>query len=111
MHSPLEGARRCQYDGNAEFARDQSILHDGHLADYAGSDGLMRLLSLIAEAEVPATEVLEMIKRIHIPGYEHARGHFSAAINGGAFEPNTLPGYYTQANIEAALRYIKVARE
>ena len=46
-----------------------------------------------------------MIKRLHIPGYEHARLHFNAAIDQLVFEPNTPPGFYWQHNNDAVLEW------
>ena len=44
-----------------------------------GPDGLKRLLEMLAEdkvGKVELLELLEIIKRIHIPRYEQARLHF-----------------------------------
>jgi hypothetical protein len=51
--------------------------------------------------------LIELIKRLHIPGYEQARNSFDAAISDGAFEPNTKPGFYSQSNIQNTLRWIQ----
>ncbi len=67
----------------------------------------MELLLFIARGELPTPEVLEMIKRPRIPGYEHARLHFKDALAAGAFEPNTPEGYYTQSDISAILEFIR----
>jgi len=96
---------RCQYHGEAEYKRNQSIVNDQSLEDFLGPDGLMQLLSFIADGKIPTVEVLEMIKRLHIPGYEHARLHFSAALAEVAFEPNTLKDYYWQSDISAVLEF------
>jgi hypothetical protein len=105
--SPLKGSTHgCQFDGNHEFRKDKGIIHDLPLKNFLGADGLMLLLSLIAENRIPVQKVLEMIKRLHIPGYEHARFHFGKAISEGVFEPNTLEGYYWQSDINAVLNYI-----
>jgi hypothetical protein len=50
-------------------------------------------------------EVLEIIKRIHIPGYEYARNYISEAINEGIYEPNTKENYCSQANIEKIINF------
>lgn len=52
----------------------------------------MRLLALLAERQVRSDEVLEMIKRLHIPGCEHTRLHFDEAISEGVLEPNAARG-------------------
>lgn len=74
---------------------------------FLGADGLMQLLALIAEQRLPQDQVLEMIKRLHVPGYEHARCHFNEAIGQLVFEPNTLAGFYWQHNINAVLEWLK----
>ena len=71
------------------------------LTFFLGPDGLMKMLAFIAEEDVERNEVLEMIKRLFIVGYEHARLHFSEAISDGVFEPNTAPGYHSHSDIEA----------
>jgi hypothetical protein len=81
-------------------------LHDSHLNSFLGTDGLMLLLSMLAEGDLPKEEVLEMIKRLHIPGYEHARFHFERAIAQGVIEPHMPPGYYDQSDINAVLEFV-----
>jgi hypothetical protein len=104
-HSPLD--TRCQYNERAEYETDGSILSDLPLESYLGTNGLIDLLSLIAEKQIPVEEILELIKRLHIPGYEQARFHFDSAIEAGAFDPNTMPGYYSTNNIAATLEHIQ----
>jgi hypothetical protein len=71
----------------------------------------MRLLVFISEKELPVGEVLEMIKRLHIIGYEQARRHFASAISAGTFEPNMPTDFYSQSDIRATLAYLKQAKE
>lgn len=66
----------------------------------------MRLLAMIFEDRVPRDGALEMIKRLHIPGYEQARLHFEEAIAEDVFQPNTAPGYYHGGQIRAALEWL-----
>ena len=104
--SPRNPSGSCQYDMHTEFKKD-FLLKDMPLSHFLGANGLMVLLSLLPEGELPKEDVLEMIKRLHIPGYEHARLCFDEAIHEGVFEPNTLPGYYWQSDIQATLEYVK----
>ena len=68
----------------------------------------MELLSMISDDNFEdKEEVLEIIKRLHIPGYEKARCFFDEAIENGVFEPNTKPMYYWTRDIDAVLEYIK----
>ena len=81
---------KCQFDDHDP----QFIVFDLPLDSFLGSNGLMLLLAMLAECRVRRMEVLEMIKRLHISGYEHTRLHFDEAISKGVFEPNTARGYY-----------------
>lgn len=97
----------CYHNEAHWFALDRSTVSDLHLSRFVGADGLMILLGFLSDKKfVEPEEVLEMIKRIHIPGYEQARRSFNSAIADGAFEPNTAPGYYMQRDIEATLAWI-----
>ena len=83
----------------------------GSSMDYfLGANGLMKLLSLVAEGEIEKADVLEMIKRLHIPGYEYSRKHFAKAIKNGVFEPTTRESYYHLSDIKATLDYMKIGR-
>lgn len=105
--SPRKDAGGCQFNQERERAKDKGLVADMQLPYFLGPDGLMRLLVFISEAELESAPVLEMIKRLHIPGYEQARKHFKAAINAGAFEPNMPKDFYNQSDIEATLAYMR----
>jgi hypothetical protein len=91
----------CQYDGHAEYRKRNLMLADLPLASMIGSDGLMKLLALLAQDYLPKDEVLEMIKRLHIPGYESARLYMDEAQSQGVYEPNTFQGKFPhQSQIE-----------
>ena len=99
--SPLLPEGSCQY---AERNYPDSVLYDLPLEQFLGPDGLMTLLSFLADSKLPKEEILETIKRLHVPGYEEARPYFNIAISEGVFEPNTAPGYYLQSNIQAVIK-------
>ncbi|HYO56045.1 hypothetical protein [Archangium sp.] len=99
--SPLP--QGCQYDGNQEYRRDQSILSDVPLDDFLGHDGLTYLLEVLSRGELPQEQVVEMIKRLHTPGYERARFHAQAAAAEGVIEPNMALGFYSQKDIAEVL--------
>jgi hypothetical protein len=65
----------------------------------------MLSLSLIAEGEMPIVEVLELVKRVHIPGYEQTRELFSRAIHGGNLAPLISEGFYLQSEIRELLTW------
>lgn len=98
-------AHGCQFDGDVEFRKDNGLVSDLGLTHFCGADGLMHLLELLAEEGSSQPDVLEMIKRIHIPGYERARLHAKEAISEGVFEPNYPLGYYSQSDIQAILKW------
>lgn len=104
-HVPIN--EKCQYNQRLEFQRDKSCVRDMGLETFVGANGLMELLMLIHEGDLPTHEVLEMIKRLHIPGYEHARHHFDRAIAQGVFEPNTPPGFYSVNQIQKVLDFVQ----
>lgn len=62
--------KRCQFDEQAEFHKDGGVLSDLPLEHFLGTEGLMLLLCKIDEGEIPTNQLVEMIKRLHIPGYE-----------------------------------------
>jgi hypothetical protein len=43
------------------------------LERFVEPDGLMMLFSLLADGSLPRAEILELAKRVQIPGYELAR--------------------------------------
>ena len=94
-------SQRCMFDKDVEYKRDKGITSDGHLDWYLGPDGMMKLLAMASEAQIPTEEVLSVIKRIHVPAYETAFRHFERAIAEGVFEPNTKPDYYHMSDIKA----------
>lgn len=104
--SPRRSAHGCQFNEDHEFQKDSGIVGDLPLEDFLGPGGLMHLLAMI-EVDEPAFTacVVEMIKRLHIPGYEHARAHFDAAIREGVIEPNMRQGFYSMGQIKATLAF------
>jgi hypothetical protein len=96
----------CQYDSDQEYQRDRSTISDVPLTDFLGHDGLTYLLEVLSRGLLPQEEVVEMIKRLHTPGYERARLHAQAAIAAGIIEPNMAPGFYWQRDIAAVLDWV-----
>jgi hypothetical protein len=103
--SPLKGKTKngCQFNGRFEYKKDKGMVSDLPLSSFLGSDGLMYLLSKIAEGDIPLEQLLEMIKRLHIPGYEYARNHLDRAMQKGIIEPNMYPGFYCQHDIRKVI--------
>ncbi len=95
----------CQYDARREFQNGGSVVEGLPLQRFVGADGLMLLLSLLAAEEMPRNELLELAKRVQIPGYELTHELFDEAIADGAYTPSIAPGYYLQSEIWALFRW------
>jgi len=63
---------KCRYDPLGEFRSGKTIVEGLPLERLVGADGLMVLLSFLAEGELPHGEILELIKRVQIR--DHASG-------------------------------------
>jgi hypothetical protein len=66
------GASRygCRYDVRQVFRDHGSIVEGLTLETFLGADGLMVLLSFLAAGQPPKAEVIELAKRVQVPGYE-----------------------------------------
>lgn len=100
----------CRYDPRREFRANKNLVEGLPLERFVGADGLMLLLSLIAQGDMPRAELLELIKRLHIPGYEQTREFFADAIHGGAVAPLIGEGFYTQSEIREMLNWASTSR-
>ncbi len=103
----LKEAHGCQFDQNAEFREDRGIIEDFGLYGFCGDDGIIHLLSLLTEEDSSQADVLEMVKRIHVRGYERARFYFERAIAEGVIEPNLPKGLYWQDQIRTVLDWVE----
>lgn len=96
----------CEFDMRKESFRTEGEVDNQPLGEFLGPDGLMRLLSLISEGEFPVAEVVKMIKRLHIPGYEMARDYFRAATFEGILAPGKRGDFCSQSDIAAVLKWM-----
>jgi hypothetical protein len=71
---PNGAGRGCRYDRLKEFRNRKTIVEGLPLERFVGLDGLMILFSFLAAGNLPRAEILELAKRVQIPGYELARG-------------------------------------
>jgi len=107
--SPLpEG---CQFDSQTEYTKDKGAIGDLPLTSFMGPSGLMRLMAFIADQVVPTEEVLEMIKRIHVPGYERVRFHLKEAANEEIFDPKFGPGIIIEPQIDLVIQWLDSKEE
>lgn len=68
----------------------------------------MLLLSFIAEGDFAENkEIIEVIKRLLVPGYEQVRHHLERAASEGVCEPNTPEGFPEQTQIEAVIKWLE----
>jgi|SRR5579862_5864933 len=97
----------CQYSPRDEFRNNRGIVEGLPLARFAGPDGLMLLLSMIAERELPLQELIELAKRVQIPGYEAVHELVHDAVAGGLIAPTIGLGFYLQCEIWDVLNWAK----
>jgi len=71
---------------------------------YSSADGHMRLLEMLAEDVIPRDELLEIIKRIHIPNYERARRNFGQALADEVITQDVEYGYWPQSDLREVIR-------
>ncbi|HEX6821904.1 MAG TPA: hypothetical protein VF123_07605 [Candidatus Sulfotelmatobacter sp.] len=89
----------CRYDPLKEFRSGKTIVEGLPLERLVGVDGLMVLLSFLAERELPRGEILELIKRVQIPGYELVRNLPPRRQDSKRVSPVLSHGYYLQSEI------------
>jgi hypothetical protein len=97
----------CQYNPQDEFRKNRGIVEGLALDRFAGPDGLMLLLSMIAERELPAQELIELAKRVQIPGYEAVHELVHEAVSEGVIAPSISSGFYLQCEIWDVLEWAK----
>lgn len=95
----------CRYHASQEFAKHRSIVEGLPLARFVGFDGLMLLLSFISSGEMPLEDVLELAKRVQIPGYEQSRDLLQNLFAQGLFSASIGEGFYLQSEIQATLQW------
>jgi hypothetical protein len=95
----------CQYNPRDEFRKNRGIVEGLALDRFAGPDGLMLLLSMIAERELPPQELIELAKRVQIPGYEAVYEMVRDAVSEGVIAPSISAGFYLQCEIREVLEW------
>lgn len=93
----------CRYDARAVFRKRRSVVEGLSLERFIGPDGLILLLSLLAAEELPAAEVIELAKRVQIPGYELARNLVGEKKLPKLVPPALGHGCYLQSEINEVL--------
>lgn len=103
VHRGRQKNHNCRYDPLEEFRSGRTIVEGLALESLVGADGLMILLSLLAEGELPHREILELVKRVQIPGYELVRNLSSRGQRSKLLSPVLRHGYYLQSEIRQML--------
>ena len=90
---------RCMFNERAMF-NDKKLTADLHLQRLCGPDGLVRLLSFIEHDYVEDNaELVEIIRRLHVPYYEEARQYHHIAEENGYFDgENEITRYTTSTS-------------
>jgi hypothetical protein len=109
--SPRGRPNGCYPDQRHELEVDGSILADEHLGEILGADGLVKLLSLIEDDQLPAPEVTRIIMRLFVPGYERARPYFHKAVSTGLVDPGLPQGYFFQGQLREIVANISRLQE
>jgi len=97
----------CQYNPRDEFRKNRGIIEGLALDRFAGPDGLTLLLSMIAERELPLQELIELAKRVQIPGYEAVYELVHDAVSQGVIALCIASGFYLQCEIWDVLEWAK----
>jgi hypothetical protein len=74
------------------------------LGEVVGCDGLARLLSMVKRPIKDLDELLEIIRRLHIPHYEEARKYWGAAEEDGFFDGASEYWPYLQSSLERLVK-------
>ena len=93
----------CRYDARVVFREHRSVVEGLSLERFVGPDGLIVLLSLLAAGELPKVDVIELAKRVQIPGYELARNFIGEKKLGKLVLPSLGHGCYFQSEITEML--------
>jgi hypothetical protein len=100
----LVHGERCRYDARKVFRDRRSVVEGLCLERFTGPDGLILLLALLAQEELPMMEVIELAKRVQIPGYELARNLVGRENLPEFLRPSLGNGWYLQSELAELLR-------
>ncbi len=105
--SPLGGFDGCYYDETKHWRQDGAMLASRELDYYLGDEGLVNLLEMIHGNWVDKNEGIEMIMRLHTPGYEQARAHIQSAIDEEVIKDKEFPEFRTLDEIKEVNNWVK----
>lgn len=110
VHRGLQQKTRrtnCRYDPRKLFRNNKTIVEGLPLNEVVGADGLMVLLSLVAEGGLPHAEILELVKRVQVPGYELIRRLAPRGRQSKLLPPILGHGCYLQSEIQEILGSVR----
>ena len=97
----------CMYDQHVMYKQKKSV-SDMHLDYYMGPDGLVNLLSYIDFDRVEKnSELVDIIRRLHVPYYEEARKYHPIAEAEGFFSGENEASRYLQNTSKHILKNFK----
>jgi hypothetical protein len=96
---PNGQGQTCRYDRLKEFRNSKTIVEGLPLERFVGPDGLMMLFSFLAAGNLPQEEILELAKRVQIPGYELTRSLLRESISSNVVTQFLGHGCYLQSEI------------
>ena len=96
---PNGAGQSCRYDRLKEFRNRKTIVEGLPLERFVGPDGLMMLFSFLAAGNLPQEEILELAKRVQIPGYELTRSLLRESISSNVVAQFLGHGCYLQSEI------------
>lgn len=98
--SPLNRKYGCYYDPD----RIPGTISDMYLNHYTGIDGLAELMSVFGDKLRDSAELVEIVRRLHLPHYEQARLYWQQAkADGYAGEANEA-WPYKQKNLKGIIQ-------
>jgi hypothetical protein len=104
--TPRERPLGCFIDDQQVRREGRGRVQDYGLEAYLGSDGLMYLLSM-SEIGFPPKQIYELVRRLHVPGYETVRKHLPRAIERGVIDKNGFDSYYSELQIEKVQAWLE----
>lgn len=80
---------------------------NGPIEWYLGPQGLLNIIRIATETPVPMVELLELFKRLYVPGYDLVRPYLSQAENDGLISPDRAKGFYLMEEIDTVLKHTR----
>jgi hypothetical protein len=101
-HTPT--IQRLDKEARARIGSDWSY-YDYPLNELLGADGLMVLLGMLERAAHPVSELLELLKRLHRPGYDWWLLYHDYAVQEGVIPEPSNRDHPTREEIDAVVAW------